>query len=295
MIELLDEARVRVTGRTYPNVIVIGDVHGSLANLRDVLSAAGLIGADDAWTGGRTHLIQTGDVIDRGPESEACVRMLTALREQARPVGGRVDLLVGNHELALVSGDLSMTNVADAESLAQQLRQSIVRGRMHAARAYHHYLITHAGVCPSLMGRLIHELCAEPGAPTTVAAIARHLNRILREAVAHHDYSHPIFHCGPARGGADASGGIFWADFDAEQGVEISPLRVWQVFGHTPPFRGQTPFRVLPEFRCINVDVGMAEHYGGYLGYARLLRGRVLGMHCDADGVHEEVLAATRH
>ncbi len=274
-------------------MIVIGDVHGSLANLREVLDAAGLIGADDRWTGGRTHLIQTGDVIDRGSESEACVQLLASLREQARSAGGRVDLLVGNHELALVAGDLSMTDVPDAESLAQQLRQSILRGRMHAARAYHHYLITHAGVCPSLMGRLISEICTEPEAQTTVAAIARHLNRILRLAVEHHDYTHPIFHCGPARGGDDASGGIFWADFDAEQGVVASPLRVWQVFGHTPPFGNDAPFRVLPDYRCVNVDVGLGEHYGGYLGYARLTPSRVLGMHCDPDGVHEELLVAT--
>jgi len=46
--------------------IVIGDVHGEFAGLREILLHAGLINDRDSWTGGGTLLIQVGDVIDRG-------------------------------------------------------------------------------------------------------------------------------------------------------------------------------------------------------------------------------------
>ena len=46
--------------------IVVGDVHGDLTGLRDILGHAGLIDDRDRWTGSGSLLIQTGDVIDRG-------------------------------------------------------------------------------------------------------------------------------------------------------------------------------------------------------------------------------------
>jgi calcineurin-like phosphoesterase family protein len=49
--------------------IVIGDVHGELNGFKEILRHAGLIDDHDSWTGGRSLLIQTGDVIDRGPHS----------------------------------------------------------------------------------------------------------------------------------------------------------------------------------------------------------------------------------
>ncbi|MEM1028954.1 MAG: metallophosphoesterase [Myxococcota bacterium] len=87
-------------------VVALGDVHGDLAATRAALRLAGLIGdGDDTWTGGRTVLVQTGDMLDRGDDEQAIVDLLLALQRQAANVGGRVHLLQGNHELMNVAGD----------------------------------------------------------------------------------------------------------------------------------------------------------------------------------------------
>jgi len=63
--------------------IVVGDVHGELDGLREILNNAGLINSHDNWSGGDSMLIQTGDVIDRGPYSRECVDLLRKLQKEA--------------------------------------------------------------------------------------------------------------------------------------------------------------------------------------------------------------------
>ena len=50
--------------------------------------------------------MQTGDVLDRGPDSRKVMDMLIDLEAQARDAGGRVHALIGNHEAMILSGDL---------------------------------------------------------------------------------------------------------------------------------------------------------------------------------------------
>jgi hypothetical protein len=52
-----------------PRIVAIGDVHGAYNNLVALLKNAGLIDEKRNWIGGKTHLVQLGDVVDRGPES----------------------------------------------------------------------------------------------------------------------------------------------------------------------------------------------------------------------------------
>lgn len=87
-------------------VVAVGDLHGDLDATRAVLRLAGLIGPDDAWTGGAAVLVQTGDQLDRGDGERAIVDLLERLQKQAAAAGGRVVVLNGNHELMNVAGDL---------------------------------------------------------------------------------------------------------------------------------------------------------------------------------------------
>ena len=50
-------------------VVAIGDVHGDYEQFVAVLRSAGLIDSQESRSGGKTHLVQTGDVLDRGPDS----------------------------------------------------------------------------------------------------------------------------------------------------------------------------------------------------------------------------------
>jgi len=87
-------------------IVAVGDVHGDYQQLLAVLKSAGLIDGQGNWTGGKTHLVQNGDVLDRGPESKKCMDLLMLLEKQAAAAGGFVHVLIGNHEAMNVYGDL---------------------------------------------------------------------------------------------------------------------------------------------------------------------------------------------
>lgn len=87
-------------------VVAVGDVHGGYGELVRVLQDVGVIDGRRQWAGGRTQLVQTGDVVDRGPHSRRVLDLLMTLERQATKTGGRVHALLGNHEVMNVAGDL---------------------------------------------------------------------------------------------------------------------------------------------------------------------------------------------
>ena len=89
-----------------PRTVVIGDVHGDFKQFVKLLSDAKVIDRRKRWIAGATKLVQLGDVTDRGPDSLKAVRLLQALKDQASDSGGQVDVLIGNHEMMNVIGDL---------------------------------------------------------------------------------------------------------------------------------------------------------------------------------------------
>lgn len=89
-----------------PRIVAVGDLHGDYSAWIDIARAARLIGPDLKWSGGRTVLVQTGDITDRGPDSLKIIRHLQQLHRQARSAGGNVIVLLGNHEAMQVTGDL---------------------------------------------------------------------------------------------------------------------------------------------------------------------------------------------
>src|SRR5262252_6086968 len=85
-------------------VVAVGDVHGAYDRFVEILRAARLIDDRQRWTGGRAHLVQLGDVVDRGPDSLKVIDLLDALQEDAERAGGAVHPLIGNHEAMRVIG-----------------------------------------------------------------------------------------------------------------------------------------------------------------------------------------------
>src|SRR5262245_16484778 len=71
-------------------IVAVGDVHGAADKLVDILRAADVIDARQRWSGGRTHLVQLGDVVDRGPDSLKALDLLHRLEHEATSAGGRV-------------------------------------------------------------------------------------------------------------------------------------------------------------------------------------------------------------
>jgi len=47
-------------------IVAVGDVHGDYDKMVQCLN--GVIDDSNKWIGGKTHLVQTGDVLDKGPD-----------------------------------------------------------------------------------------------------------------------------------------------------------------------------------------------------------------------------------
>jgi 3',5'-cyclic AMP phosphodiesterase CpdA len=86
-------------GPTY----VVGDVHGCVNQTVALLVHAGLISDALTWTGGDATLWFTGDFTDRGPHGLAAIDLAMWLQREAEAGGGRVDALLGNHDLLIVA------------------------------------------------------------------------------------------------------------------------------------------------------------------------------------------------
>lgn len=86
-------------------IVVVGDVHGSYTGLTGILQAADLIDAKHQWIGGKTTFVQTGDIYDRGDGVTQALDLVMSLEGQARRAGGRVEALLGNHEIVSIVGD----------------------------------------------------------------------------------------------------------------------------------------------------------------------------------------------
>ena len=95
--------------KNVPRVVAVGDVHGDYAAFVAVLRSAGLIDQRDHWIGGKSHLVQTGDVPDRGPDTRKVMDLMMALEKEAAKAGGHVHALIGNHEAMNMYGDLRYT------------------------------------------------------------------------------------------------------------------------------------------------------------------------------------------
>jgi hypothetical protein len=101
-------------------IIAVGDLHGDFAAWRDIARAAQLVDKNGSWAGGDSVLVQTGDVVDRGPDSLKIVQDLMRLQREAESARGKVIALVGNHEAMNVTGDLRYVSAGDYMAFADR-------------------------------------------------------------------------------------------------------------------------------------------------------------------------------
>ncbi len=94
-------------------IVAVGDLHGDFAVWQDIIRAAQLVDDQGHWIGGDAVLVQTGDVVDRGPDSLKIIQDLMRLQSEALRAHGQVIALVGNHEAMNVTGDLRYVSAAD--------------------------------------------------------------------------------------------------------------------------------------------------------------------------------------
>jgi len=79
-------------------IIAVGDIHGDYKAFIKILKGTGLIDGELHWTGEKTHLVQIGDVMDRGPDPKKIFDLMMRLEKEAEEAGGKLHMLIGNHE-----------------------------------------------------------------------------------------------------------------------------------------------------------------------------------------------------
>ena len=120
-------------------IVAIGDVHGAYEPFLAILREAGLIDKNRHWTGGKATFVQTGDVLDRGPDSKRVLDLLRNLEGEAAKAGGQVLALVGNHEVMRMVGDMRYISAKEYSAFAspdaRDLREGLYKSAVDSAKA----------------------------------------------------------------------------------------------------------------------------------------------------------------
>jgi len=112
-------------------IVAVGDVHGDFEQLVEVLRSAKVMNNQNKWSGGETHLVQVGDLPDRGPDTRKIMDLFMKLETQARRDGGAVHALIGNHEAMNIYGDIRYITPEEFDSFrdvdSEQVREAFYK------------------------------------------------------------------------------------------------------------------------------------------------------------------------
>jgi hypothetical protein len=100
-------------------VVAIADVHGAYEAMVETLENVGILDENLGWAGGESYLVIVGDLLDRGPRSRDALDLLMRLEGEAEAAGGKVQVLIGNHESMNMIGDLRYVSTSEFEAFAE--------------------------------------------------------------------------------------------------------------------------------------------------------------------------------
>ena len=92
------------------NIAAISDIHGQFDLFINLMKAQNIIDENLDWNFGDGHLVVLGDVFDRGKKVTETLWYLFFLEKQAQLSGGKVHVLLGNHELMVLHQDVTYIN-----------------------------------------------------------------------------------------------------------------------------------------------------------------------------------------
>jgi len=99
-------------------IIAVGDLHGDYQAWLAIAHVAGVMDGANHWSGGKTILVQMGDITDREPDSLQIVRSLQQLQKEAPRKCGKVIVVLGNHEAMNLTGDNRYTTPGEFAAFA---------------------------------------------------------------------------------------------------------------------------------------------------------------------------------
>jgi hypothetical protein len=244
-------------------IVAVGDLHGDLNNAVATLAMMGVVDGSGRWAGGDTVLVQTGDTVDRGPDSRAVLAWLRQLQAEAPAAGGAVVALLGNHEVMNLRGDLRYVAPEDVAAYGgdearraafsatgddgRWLRTLPVSARLGDT------VFVHGGILPELAAGGVDALNA-----TAKAA----LDAPGKPAVL--DESGPLWYRGYVND-PEPTACPTLADALRRLGARR------MVVGHTTRRDGRVQARC--DGALLVIDVGISDHYGAHLGAIELRGG----------------------
>jgi hypothetical protein len=149
---------------TFPapdRLLALSDIEGNFAALVELLRAGKVVDDDLQWTFEKGHLVVVGDVFDRGLHVTECLWLLYELEARARAKGGEVHLVLGNHEVMNLTGDLRYVRNKYRENaalLGEKLEELHARGTVlgrwlrtrNAIVRIGDEIFVHGGISPSV-------------------------------------------------------------------------------------------------------------------------------------------------
>lgn len=90
------------------DIYAIGDVHGCLVSLQDLLEQIPP----------EARLIFVGDIVNRGPKSLACLRLVKRMAESGRDV----NMVLGNHDLHLLAVAAGVGHIGRRDTIGEILK-----------------------------------------------------------------------------------------------------------------------------------------------------------------------------
>jgi hypothetical protein len=83
-------------------IVAVGDIHGDLAALAQILRKRRLVSKKGRWKGQGAHLVLTGDLVG-GKNARLVLEYVMRLERQAARAGGAVHALLGNHDVDVLA------------------------------------------------------------------------------------------------------------------------------------------------------------------------------------------------
>lgn len=166
-------------------ILAVGDFHGNYNALVNYLLINKIVDENLNWNWGDGHLVFCGDVTDRGSGVTESLWFIYHLDLQARKSGGRVHMLLGNHEVMVMTNDIRYLNEKYAffskyfsRDYASNFSKNSVLGRwlrsQNTVIKINGFLFSHAGISPQVLSqqieideinRIVHDYLVNKKAP----------------------------------------------------------------------------------------------------------------------------------
>ncbi|KAH6560086.1 hypothetical protein BASA60_000085 [Batrachochytrium salamandrivorans] len=259
-------------------IVAVGDLHGDLSQALKTLKMARIMDENQNWAAGNAVFVQTGDVVDRGPDTIKLYKMLYDLKVQAAEHGGQVIQLLGNHEVMNMAEDLRYVTPEDFSSFGGRSK----RREAFSADGWPGKYLRTLGVTTWVNGTVFFHGGANPSwAKLGIDGMNEqtHKGLIGRNAQQIHDV--PIFGgSGPLwfRGYAQDSEKVICKQLDKAL-ADMNAVRM--VVGHTPQLDGTVLSRCNGKLHVI--DVGISRVYGGNSAAIEIIGGDVYALYPGQD------------